>query len=154
MAKVLLAYETKYGNTRQVADKIAVGIIDADGKATVSHFEEVDPERLSDYDAILIGSPNHLGRPMGSAKRFIDGLARPELEGKTVAVFDTCLGRDLGKTVGRMEKNIGEKANHLRIFSPGLSVRVDGIKGPIADGELTKCREFGASFVSSLKKDS
>lgn len=153
MVRVLVVYESKYGNTRQVAEEIAAGIVDAEGEATVSHVGEVDPARLADYDAILIGSPNHLGRPVGSAKRFIDGLARPELEGKTVSAFDTCLGRDLGKTVGRMEKSIGEKAGHLRIFSPGLSIRVGGIKGPIVDGELAKCRQFGASLAGSLKKD-
>ncbi len=151
MASVLLVYESKYGNTRQVADEIAAGIGNAGGEATLSHVKEVDPAHFADYDAILIGSPNHVGRPVGSVKRFIDALDRPELEGKTVAVFDTCLGYDLGKAVGRMEKRIVDKAGRMALFSPGLSIRVNGIKGPIADGELPKCREFGASLAASLK---
>ncbi len=154
MVSVLLVYESKYGNTRQVADEIAVGITSTAGaEAAISHVNEVDPARLADYDAILIGSPNHVGRPVGSVKRFIDALARPELEGKTVAAFDTCLGRDFGKAVGRMEKRIVEKGGRLALFSPGLSIRVNGIKGPIADGELAKCREFGVSLAASLKKN-
>ncbi len=154
MTSVLVVYESRYGNTKQVANEIASGIADAGVEATLSHVEEVDPARLGDYDAILIGSPNHVGRPVGSAKHFIDMLARPELEGKTVAVFDTCLGRDRGKAVGRMEKRLAKKAGRLALFSPGLSIRVNGIKGPIADGELAKCREFGASLAASLKKAS
>ena len=153
MASVLLVYESKYGNTRQIAEEIAAGIAQAGVEATVSQIDVADPARLDDYDAILIGSPNHVGRPVGSAKRFIDSLARPQLEGKTVAVFDTCLGRDIGKAMGRMEKRLAEKAGRLALFSPGLSIRVNDIKGPIADGELAKCGEFGASIAASLKRD-
>jgi flavodoxin len=145
--KAIIVYESKFGNTKQVAEEIAAGIAEADGgEATVSAVTEVDPAALGDYDAILIGSPNHAGRPVGDIKRFIDKLDRPELAGKTVAVFDTYMGPQVGKTTGRMEKRLTKNAAGLSLRSPGLSVLVSGFKGPVAEGELPRCREFGTAL--------
>ena len=35
--------------------------------------------------------------------------------------------------------------------TPGLSVRVEGMKGPVAEGELPKCKEFGVTIASRVK---
>lgn len=66
-----------------------------------------------------------------------------ELEEKRGAVFDTYIGRDFNKTVRKMEKRINEKVPGLNLITPGLSIKVKGMKGPIVEGELPKCREFG-----------
>ena len=152
MSKVILVHWSKYGNTKQVAEEIAAGIAETAGcEAISSRVDEVDPAQLADCDAILIGSPNHIGRPVGKIKRFVDKLDRPELKGKTVAVFDTYIGRDFGKAATRLEERIAKKASDLSLRTPGLSILVNGMQGPIADGELPKCREFGTSFTASLK---
>ncbi len=67
MAKVIIVYESKYGNTKQVAQAIAEGIAESKRVETVvSHVGEVDINKLTDFDAILIRSPNHVGRTTGS----------------------------------------------------------------------------------------
>lgn len=38
-----------------------------------------------------------------------------------------------------MEKKIAKKA-------PGLSIGVEGMKGPIAEDELSKCGDFGSNI--------
>ena len=50
-----------------------------------------------------------------------------------------------------MEKQIGDKAPGLKLAVPGLSIRVDGMKGPITEGELPKCKEFGLKIATRLK---
>jgi len=51
-----------------------------------------------------------------------------------------------------MEKQIGEKAPGLKLLAPGLSVRVDGMKGPITQGELPKGKDFGVKIATQLKE--
>lgn len=68
------------------------------------------------------------------------------------AVFDTYMGKDFEKAAKKMEKRISEKAPGLKKIADGLSIKVQGIKGPIAKGELQKCKEFGKNIATQLKK--
>ncbi|MEM2488030.1 MAG: hypothetical protein QXR44_05505, partial [Thermoproteota archaeon] len=82
---------------------------------------------------------------------FIDKLNGLQLNGKLFAVFDTYLGGDFKKAMGKMEKQISEKAPKMKRLLPGLSIKVHGMKGPVAEGELLKCREFGNEISVKLK---
>ena len=156
MVKVLVVYDTKYGNTKLVAEKIVGGMREVEGIETaISDVEEVDLDRIVDNDAILIGSPNHYGGPTSGVKEFIDKLGKLNLEGKLFAVFDTYLGKRsdyfFEKAVKKMEKRISEKVPGLRLITSGLSIRVGGMEGPIVEGELPKCKDFGKKIANQLK---
>ncbi len=152
MPKVIVVYESKYGNTKRVAETIIEGMGEVSGvEAVLSELKEVDPNQLADFNAILVGSPNHIGGATRSIRKFIDKLGKLKLEGKQAAVFDTYLGKAYEQAVKKMEKQIGDKAPGLKLASPGLSIRVEGMKGPIAEGELTKCKEFGLKIATQLK---
>ncbi|MFC2032441.1 flavodoxin family protein, partial [Chloroflexota bacterium] len=101
-------------------------------------------------DVVLIGSPNHMGGPTGGIKKFINELGKLDIKGKYAAVFDTYMAKDYEKAVKKMEKQIVDKAPGLILAAPGLSIRVDGMKGPISAGELPKCKEFGVSIAARL----
>ena len=152
MAKVIVAYESKYGNTRLVAEAIIEGMREVEEIETVlSELKEADLNKVPDYDEILIGSPNHWGGPTRGVRKFIDKLGKLNLEGKLFAVFDTCLGKDFEKAVKKMEKRINEKVPGLKQIAPGLSTRVQGMKGPLVEGELPKCKEFGNKIATQIK---
>lgn len=152
MVKVIVVYESKYGNTKLVAEKIIEGIREVEEIETIlSELKEVDFNKIVDYDAILVGSPNHIGGPTRSIRKFIDRLGKLPLKGKLFAVFDTYLGKDFEKAVKKMEKKINEKAPGLKMIAPGLSIKVQGMKGPISEGELPKCKEFGNKIASQMK---
>jgi len=152
MVKVFVVYDTKYGNTKLVAETIVEGMREVEGIETaISDVEEVDFERVTDYDAILIGSPNHWGGPVRGIKKLIDKLGKLDLKAKWVAVFDTYIKGDFEKVVKKMEKRINEKIPELKLIVPGLSIKVGDMKGPIVDGELPKCREFGKKIAGKLK---
>ena len=152
MAKVIVVFESKYGNTKLVAETIVGGMREVSGIETVlSEVKEVDLNQLTGFDAILAGSPNHMGSATRSIRKFIDKLGKLNLEGKLAAVFDTYLGRDFEKAVKKMEKQIREKVPGLKLAAPGLSIRVEGMKGPITEGELPKCKEFGTKIAAQLK---
>ena len=152
MVKVFVVYDTKYGNTKLVAEKIVEGMREVEGIETaISDVEDIELERLADYDAILIGSPNHWGGPVRGIKKLIDKLGKLDLKAKWVAVFDTYIKEDFEKAVKKMEKRINEKVPRLKLIIPGLSIKVGDMKGPIVDGELPKCKEFGKKIADKLK---
>ena len=152
MAKAIVVYESKYGNTKLVAETIIEGLRGVSGVDVVlSEVKEVDLNQLAEFDAILVGSPNHMGGATRSIRKFIDRLGKLNLEGKPAVVFDTYMGKDFEKATKKMEKQISEKASGLKLAAPGLSIRVEGIKGPIAEGELPKCKEFGTKIAIQIK---
>ena len=153
MASAIVVYESKYGNTRLVAEAIAGGMNQVPGtKTTVVELNDVDLGKMGEFDAILVGSPNHMGRATRSITKFIDKLGKLNLEKKRGAVFDTYMAADFEKAVKKMEKQLREKAPGITLVAPGLSVRVDGMKGPIAGGELPKCKEFGAKIAALMRE--
>ena len=152
MVKVFVVYDTKYGNTKLVAETIIEGMKEVKGIETaISDVEEVDIEKVADYDAILIGSPNHMGGPVRGIKKFIDKLGKLKLKAKWVAIFDTYMGGDFEKATKKMEKRIGEKVPGLKSITSGLSIKVGGMEGPIVEGELPKCKDFGKKIATQLK---
>ena len=135
-----------------LAETIIEGMKQVKGMETVlSEVKEVDLNNITNYDAILIGSPNHFGGPTRSVKKFIDKLGKLSLKGKLFAVFDTYLEKDFEKAAKKMEKRINEKVPGLKLIAPGLSIKVQGIKGPILEGELPRCEEFGNKVATQLK---
>jgi len=152
LAKVIVIYESKYGNTKLVAEEIVEGIRKVEGiEVALSELKEVDLDKILDYHAILIGSPNHFGGPTRSIKKFIDRLGKLTLKKRAFAVFDTYIKRDLEKTVKKMEKRIKEKVPESKLLVPGLSIKVQGMKGPILEEELPRCKEFGNKIAAQLK---
>lgn len=153
MAKAIVVYESKYGNTKLVAEMIAEGMNQVSGtEAILAELNDVDITQLDEFDTILVGSPNHMGGATRSIRKFIDKLGKLNLESKQGAVFDTYLAKDFEKAVKKMEKQIGEKVPGLTLMAPGLSIRVEGMKGPITDGELPKCKEFGVKIATQMKE--
>ena len=150
--KAFIVYDTNYGNTKLAAEEIMQGMKEAGGIETeIGNIKEVALDKVAESDLILIGSPNHIGRPTGTASGFIDKLGKAKLKAKWAAAFDTYGGNDFEKVVKKMEQRIGEKVPGLKIMAPGISIKVDGMKGPIAQGELPKCRDFGRKIASQLK---
>lgn len=144
--KVLIVYDTKYGNTQKVAELIGEGINSTEGnEVIIKNVKDIELKKDDSYDLILIGSPNHAGSHTKSVKKFINNLSG--LKVNAYAVFDTYLSKNFEKTANKMEKQISEKAPDLKKASSGLSIRVEGMKGPIAEEELPKCKDFGIKLL-------
>ena len=152
-AKVFVVYDSKYGNTRLVAEQIVLGLREVEGvEAAVGYVKEIDAQNLVDYDALIFGAPNHMGKPSRTITRFIDGLAAIELNAKWAAAFDTYFQRKryFEKATKKLERQINEKLPNLKLITAGLSIKVNGVNGPVADGELPKAKEFGKKIACLL----
>ena len=154
--KVFIIYDSKYGNTKTVAENILEGLKQVEGiEAAVGYAKEVDFQSLVCYNALIVGAPNHMGSPSQTMKKFIDRLAELDLKASNVAVFGTYSGRKrpVDRAVKKLESIVGKKLPNLKLFSPSLSIRVKGVTGPVAEGELAKCEEFGNRIANQLSSD-
>ncbi len=146
--KVVICYESKYGNTMRLAQAIAEELRRAGQRdVTVTEVKRADVDALAACDLILLGGPTHFGGPTRRVTKFIEALAARNMSGKSIAAFDTYLEGDFEKSVKKMEAQIRTTVPGLRIRAPGLSIRVADMKGPIVDGELEKCKGFVGTLV-------
>ena len=147
--KVAVLYESKYGNTKRVAEAIVEEMKRVGGmEVTPTALKGIDLDEIANYDLILLGGPTHFGGPTRGVGKLIDALGKLNMNGKSVAVFDTYLGEDFEKGVRKMEEQIRAKAPGLKLLAHGLSIRVEGMKGPIVEGELVKCKDFVKQLVT------
>ena len=73
MAKMLICYYTRTGNTEKMAEAIAEGAAGADGvEVETRAVSDVPVESLKDFDAIIIGSPVYYGGMAAEVKKLFD----------------------------------------------------------------------------------
>lgn len=155
MVKVFILYDSKYGNTKLAAMSIMEGIKEnKDIVVEIGYVKDVDSKKVANFDAIILGAPNHMGRPSRTMKKFVDMLAKLDLKSKKVAVFGTYSGkiRDPDRAVKKLEKIVQEKMPNQNLVLPSLSIRVKGVHGPIREGELPKCVDFGKKITTQLEQ--
>jgi flavodoxin I len=87
--KILITYLSQTGNTGKVAQAIYEEASSAHEIET-KKIEEVNPENLSGYDLLFIGSPIHAGNLSGAVKDFLSRLQVPS--GRKMAGFLTHAG--------------------------------------------------------------
>ena len=153
MVKVFVFYDSKYGNTKLAAEKVAEGLRSEGADVSLGYVKEVIPKAAGEYDVIVLGAPNHMASPSRTMKNFIEELAKVELKARFLAVFGTYAGRERlqDRSQKKLQTMAQEKLPTLKLFSPGLSVHVRGVSGPIVDGELSKCIEFGKRLALQIR---
>ena len=153
LINVFVVYDTKYDNTKTAAEAIVEGLGRVEGiQTSIGYVKEIDMENLADNDVIVLGAPNHMGRPSRTMKKFVEKLAKSGLKAKHAAVFGTYSGRirTVDRAVRKMERIVEKQLPGLRLVSPSLSIRVRGVTGPIVEGERPKCIDFGTKIADQL----
>ncbi len=72
MAKILVVYYSRGGNTRRMAELVARGAEEAGGEVTITEVARVSPEELLKYEGIIVGSPTYYGLPAWEIKKLLD----------------------------------------------------------------------------------
>ena len=150
MKKAIIVYESVYGNTKKIAEAICEGINKVEGvECLIKKTGEIHTDDLSDYDAIILGCPNHNQEPALNLVKFIDRASIVHLKGKIGAAFDTYTGGNKDVAVTKLEKTIREKLPGIKLAS-SLSAKVTGRKGPLVDDEESRALDFGTQFAKKL----
>lgn len=149
----LIIYDSLYGNTRKIAEKIA-GVMP---QSKALKVDELKPEILQNIKFLIVGSPTQGGRPTILLQRFLNQIPANTLKNIKVAAFDTRLSekdvnfalRLLIKTIGyaapKIAKSLEKKGGKLAAPPRGFIVR--GKEGPLADGELERIDKWIKSLL-------
>ncbi|MBN1999494.1 flavodoxin domain-containing protein [candidate division KSB1 bacterium] len=87
--KVLIAYSSGYGTTKEVAERIG-SILTQDAAIDAVVISVDDVAGIKEYDSVIVGSSVRADRPLANVRDFFH-LHRKELESKKVAIFAVCL---------------------------------------------------------------
>ena len=88
MAKALIVYATRTGETRNIANLIAEGVRFCGHEADVVGIKEIKNEAdLKDYDGYVFGSSTYHGEMLQGMKTFLFLAEKANLEGKVGGAF-------------------------------------------------------------------
>jgi flavodoxin len=150
--KVLVIYDSVFGNTEMIARAIAEGL---DSHACVEIFR-ADPgviERVIEADLIIVGSPTRGFRPTEAVTRLLKQIQSSLHRGVHVAAFDTRFNvekiksaglRLLVKTVGYAAKRIADQLKKAggNLIVPPEGFFVEDTEGPLKAGELERAKSL------------
>lgn len=88
MAKALIVYATRTGETEKIANLIAEGIRFSGHEANVIRVTDIKKEDdLKGYDAVVLGSPTYHGEMVQGMKALLFMAEKAELAGKVGGSF-------------------------------------------------------------------
>jgi len=157
--KVLIIYDSVFGNTEQIAQAIgnALGSQEDVGTFRVSN---VKLEQLTGLELLIVGSPTRGFRPTEAITSFLKRISISGLKGVKVAVFDTRLStsdiessavRFLVKTGGYAAKPIADrlKKSGGDLIMPPEGFFVKGTEGPLKEGELERAVDWAKQIIAA-----
>ena len=145
MKRAIVIYDTKFGNTEKIATALARGMEKQGVRVDCVKTDEVDIDKLVEYDLLAIGGPTHafsISKPM---KAFLEKLKRVDFKGKKAFAFDTKYkswwAGSAGKGIEKTLKRLG-----MSIVKPHASAIVTGSEGPLQDGMEEMFEQIGSEM--------
>jgi flavodoxin len=157
--RVVVLFESVYGNTEAVARAVAEGLASS-GDVTVARFGDVPQGAVEEAELVVLGGPTHgwgMTKPASrqrpdteryavGAREWLEGSL--EGEGKMAAAFDTRFGKPrwlTGSAAQRIARRL--RRSGYRLVAPPESFFVIHTEGPLQDGEEDRARAWGAELA-------
>jgi len=155
MAKILIIYQSKTGNTAAMAEAVEAGVRKEGVEVVRKRIEDAHLDDLLEPQGIIIGTPTYFAAMTAEVKKLIDESIKHfgKLEGKVGAAFASSGGLGGGSETAVLDI--------LRAFLVhGMIVQgftSGGHYGPVSvgapNGERKKvCREFGGKVAELVKR--
>jgi flavodoxin len=151
--KGLVVYDTKYGNTKKVAEIIADTLKQSGVDVDLFFVKDVKRFDVKDYQFLVLGSPTRFGTMSMTMKFFIGKLRDEDWGNKPFAAFDTENPENLEKGEWSAAEKIAERLKEKRMnqLLPVLKALVFEMKGPLNEGEIERIQDFAKQFAAKLK---
>lgn len=142
MAKILVCYYSKGGNTKAMAEIVAKAAQDAGGEVTVKRAQDTTKEDLLAADAAAFGSPDYFSYVAGQIKVVFDEAftVKDRLSGKAAICF---LSHGGGKGAAPFTNLVS--AVGFSLISPCLTC-----EGAPAGAVVEQLRALGRALVSAV----
>lgn len=165
--KVLVVYESMFGNTEQVARAIARGL-GRSAEVEIVEVSEAPAKPDLDVDLVVAGGPTHAfsmsrvstrgdaidrgateGERGFGLREWIDGLPDGRYA-EEIATFDTRV-RTMRHLPGSAAKGAARAAHRhgYQSAAPAESFYVEDVEGPLLDGELERAEAWGRQLAAA-----
>jgi flavodoxin I len=151
MRRVLVVYDSKFGNTRTIAahigDALGAGsdiAVDVLSTGDINDFPE-------DLDVLVLGAPTQRHGLEDTMRQFLESLPPGRLSGLPVAVFDTRM--QWPKVLsGSAADGIAKRLSGLgaQLVVKPESFFVADKEGPLREGETERAAEWGRKLHAAL----
>lgn len=169
--KIVVVYESMFGNTQIIAEGVGEGLRDA-GEVRFGSVDAIAPEEARDADLIVAGGPTHAhGMARAGAH---DALANDEsyekygeiLPGReslrgwldrlpqgraTVAAFDTRFDKPMWITGSAAKKIASQLERKGYVVMAAESFLVGSTNGPLLDGERERAVVWGRELAAKAR---
>jgi NAD(P)H dehydrogenase (quinone) len=155
MAKVLVIYYTRTGNTKAMAEIVAAGAEAQGAEVALQDVEGAPQDAMLEYDAIIAGSPTYYGSMAGKLKEYFDASVahHGKLAGKIGGAFSS--SNNIG---GGNETTVLDILHVLLIHGMIIEGTHKGDHyGPVSIGAPddragSQCKELGARVAILAEK--
>jgi len=144
MSKALIAFTTRSGSTKKIAETIAEGMRMDGLEAEVVNVSTIKDEKaLNGYDAYVFGSPTYHGEMIQPMKTFLFLAEKAGLEGKVGGSFGAFgWSGEAPERIYQTMKNIF----NMNMVSDALR-----LKNVVLGGGIQMAQEYGRSIARKLK---
>jgi len=155
MAKALVCYYSRTGNTEEMAIRIAGACRKHGLEADLKKAEDTDPADLIRYDCLVFGSPTYYGTVAWPLKKLLDESVKyhQKLKGKVGGAFASS-----ANIAGGNETTILNILNALLIHGMIIQGEPSGDHyGPVSIGKpdqrsLNSCERYAENLAALTKK--
>jgi len=161
--KALVIYDSQFGNTKKIAQTIAEGL-SPEGEVEARHIGDIQPDDLRGLGVLILGSPTQRFRPTEGTTDFVKAIEHDALSNTRVAAFDTRLTEEeiektgilaffvriFGYAAKPISDRLVKKGGELILPPEGFFV--DGIEGPLLEGEIDRARSWGEEINHAVQR--
>lgn len=158
--KVLIIYDSMFGNTEQVAQAMAT-VLSTQVEVSACRVGDVQPEAFADLDLLIVGSPTQGFQPTAATKKLLDNVPAQGLKGVKVAAFDTRIAIEdvgsrfltvmvnlFGYAAKPIANRLQKKGGTLVMLPEGFIV--NGKEGPLKEGELARAADWAKQALATV----
>ncbi len=155
MAKIIIIYYSRTGNTQKMAELIKEGVEKEGMEVTVKDVQKVSAGELLDYDGIILGTPTYYGSMASQVKKLLDETVEfhSKLEGKVGAAFSSS-----ANIAGGNETAVLDILNAMLIHGMIIQGDSEGDHyGPVSINapearSINECERLGVRVAKLVKK--
>jgi flavodoxin len=162
LIKILVIYDSFFGNTEKIAQAIGRAI----DSSEVIPVSSIKPVHLTELDLLIVGSPTRSFNASPAITDRLKEIPSSGLKGTKAAVFDTRFPDSViaetkslaffVKLWGRAafaDKHIEDllKKKSGKLIVPSMGFYVTGTEGPLMDGEVERAEQWGAEILTALE---
>jgi len=158
--KILVVYDSCYGNTEQIAQAVA-GALSSRGEVASFRVNALETGQVKGADVLIVGSPTQKFMPTPAIHNFLKAFDQNDLMGVKCAAFDTRLTveeieatpvlpffvRIFGYAAGTIAARLKRKGGELGSTPEGFYVM--GMEGPLKEGELERAAAWANLIVAA-----